>query len=171
MIFVAVGTDEHPFDRLVKFIDSAVGSGYIKEKVVMQTGHSTVEPAYCEYKRIMPFDEMIGLIRDAEIVITHGGPGLIIQTLSFAKIPIVVPRQKRFNEHVDDHQVLFVKRLEKEKKVIAIYELGSLLEAIVKYSEIIKDYNYQTDKTKTNKTSSFALELDGIIDELFRNRN
>jgi UDP-N-acetylglucosamine transferase subunit ALG13 len=41
MIFVTVGTHPQSFNRLLKAIDELVERGKIKEKVVMQIGHST----------------------------------------------------------------------------------------------------------------------------------
>ena len=45
------------------------------------------------------------LVEKARIVITHGGPSSFLMVLQKGKIPIVVPRQKQFDEHVNDHQV------------------------------------------------------------------
>ena len=107
MIFVTVGTHEQPFNRLIQKIDELKKNGIIQEKVIMQTGFSTYEPKYCEWSKLLPYKDMVQNVADARIVITHGGPASFIMPLQVGKIPIVVPRQKKFEEHVNDHQVEF----------------------------------------------------------------
>lgn len=109
MIFVTVGTHEQPFNRLVEYIDKLKEKGKIEEEVIIQTGYSTYQPQYCEWKKLYPYQEMVKLVEEARIVITHGGPSSFIMPLQIGKTPIVVPRQYKFGEHVNDHQVAFVK--------------------------------------------------------------
>jgi UDP-N-acetylglucosamine transferase subunit ALG13 len=40
----------------------------------------------------------------ADVVISHSGVGSAIRVLELGKTPILVPREARFDEHVDDHQ-------------------------------------------------------------------
>ncbi|MST86822.1 exopolysaccharide biosynthesis protein [Lactobacillus porci] len=102
MIFVTVGTHEQPFNRLIEKMDELVGKGEIKEKVVVQYGFSTYEAKHCEMHKMMSFDEMQQTFKDARIVITHGGPSSFVEALQYGKVPIVVPRQLEFNEHVNN---------------------------------------------------------------------
>ena len=78
MIFVTVGTHEQPFNRLVKAVDELKRDGVITEDVIMQTGFSTYEPKYCQWSKLIPYQQMIKNVEDARIVITHGGSGDII---------------------------------------------------------------------------------------------
>ncbi|CCK83179.1 EpsIG, Putative glycosyltransferase [Lactobacillus equicursoris 66c] len=103
MIFVTVGTHEQPFNRLIEKVDELVASGEIKEKVVVQYGFSTYEAEHCEMHKMMSFDEMQKAFKNARIVITHGGPSSFVEALQYGKVPIVVPRQLDFNEHVNNH--------------------------------------------------------------------
>jgi UDP-N-acetylglucosamine transferase subunit ALG13 len=50
-------------------------------------------------------------MRDAAAVVCHGGPGTIMECRSLGLLPIVVPRQARLGEHVDDHQIRFARRM------------------------------------------------------------
>lgn len=111
MIFVTVGTHEQPFDRLVKKIDELVRDGYINEKVFVQIGYSLYEPKYCEWTKFLGYSEMEAFIEKATVVITHGGPSTYMQVLHKGKIPIVVPREQKYNEHVNDHQVWVSKQV------------------------------------------------------------
>ena len=107
MIFVTVGTHEQPFNRLIECIDNLKKDGVIQEDVIIQTGYSTYEPQYCTWQKLYPYQEMIKLVDEARIVITHGGPSSFIMPLQIGKIPIVVPRRKKYDEHVNNHQVEF----------------------------------------------------------------
>ena len=109
MIFVTVGTHEQPFNRLLKKVDELKKDGIIQEDVIMQTGFSTYEPKDCEWSKLIPYQQMIKNVEDARIVITHGGPASFIMPLQIGKVPIVVPRQHKFDEHVNDHQVEFAR--------------------------------------------------------------
>lgn len=137
MIFVTVGTHEQPFNRLVRAIDELKENGYIREDVVIQAGFSTYEPRFCRSSRLFPYQEMIKNVEDARIVITHGGPSSFIMPLQIGKIPIVVPRQKQFNEHVNDHQVDFVKAVaQRQKNIIVVENIDDMKEVIENYEQI-----------------------------------
>lgn len=111
MIFVTVGTHEQQFNRLVKYMDDLVGNGKLDEEVIIQTGYSDYIPKYAKYSKFYSYDEMQKLYREARIIITHGGPSSFIPALQLGKVPIVVPRKKEFNEHVNDHQVDFCNKV------------------------------------------------------------
>ncbi|MBC6910381.1 glycosyltransferase, partial [Lactobacillus reuteri] len=111
MIFVSVGTHEQPFNRLMQALDKLIMDGKIKEQVVIQGGYSTYIPQDATFYKLMDFDIMNDYMHRARIVITHGGPATIIMALQNEKIPIVVPRQKKFDEHINNHQVEFTKQM------------------------------------------------------------
>ena len=51
------------------------------------------------------------LMSQASVVITHAGGGSITQCWQLGKAPVVLVRQKRLDEHVDDHQSAFAQAL------------------------------------------------------------
>lgn len=164
MIFVTVGTHEQPFDRLIKRIDLLVKYGEINEEVVMQTGYCTYEPQYCKWKKLFSYQEMQMYVKEARIVITHGGPASFIAPLQIGKTPIVVPRQFKFNEHVNDHQVKFVKEVaERMRTIIVVEDIDRLAETIIDYEKIISNMN---DGSSSNNMQ-FNVELEKIVDEMF----
>lgn len=126
MIFVTVGTHEQPFDRLIKKIDLMKRDGIIKDEVFMQIGYSVYEPKFCKWKKIMTFQEMETFMNTSEKIITHGGPATFMNVLSKGKTPIVVPRLVEFGEHVNDHQLEFVKKVvERGYKILLVSDLNS----------------------------------------------
>lgn len=136
MIFVTVGTHEQPFDRLVQYIDFLKRDG-LSEEVLMQTGFSAYEPKYCAWERMFPYREMEKRIFQAKIVITHGGPASFIPVLQAGKTPVVVPRRSQYGEHVNDHQVEFVRAVaERMGNILPVYEIGRLGDVIAHYDEL-----------------------------------
>jgi UDP-N-acetylglucosamine transferase subunit ALG13 len=126
VIFVTVGTNEAPFDRLVSGVSGLAG----REEVVVQHGASAVRPEGATCIGFLPFDELVELVRRARVVVTHAGVGSIMVALSQGKRPIVVPRLGRFGEAVDDHQVPFARRLS-ERGLVTVVDDPSLLPAAI----------------------------------------
>ena len=102
MIFVTVGTHEQQFNRLIKEVDRLKGEGLIQDDIFVQTGFSDYEPVHCQWKALISYYEMNRYMDEADIVITHGGPATFMGVISKGKRPIVVPRQEKFGEHVND---------------------------------------------------------------------
>ena len=141
MIFATVGTHEQPFNRLLEEIDRLKETGIILEDVIIQTGYSTYEPRYCEWHKLLPYDDMVKNVERARIVITHGGPASFIMPLQIGKIPVVVPRQYEFHEHVNNHQVEFTKAVkERYGNIIPVYDISELTDVIVRYDSMIPVY-------------------------------
>ena len=163
MIFVTVGTHEQPFNRLVKAIDKLKKDGVITEDVIMQTGYSTYEPKYCKWDKLIPYDQMVKNVEDARIVITHGGPASFIMPLQIGKTPIVVPRQKRFNEHVNNHQVEFAKNVAERMGTISpVEDINKLEEVIENYEQIVADMGH----SMSSNNQKFCQELESLVDEM-----
>ena len=108
---------------------------------------------------------MVELVDKAKIVITHGGPSSFIMPLQIGKTPIVVPRQYKYDEHVNDHQVKFCKEVESRMGTIVVVEdVEKLSEVIEKYDEIKKEGK------NTSNNYKFCKELEGIVDEIFKGK-
>lgn len=137
MIFVTVGTHEQQFNRLIKKIDDLKSKNIIKEEVFMQIGYSNYLPVNCKYKKLVTYEKMIQYIMTASIIITHGGPGSIFLPLQYNKIPIVVPRNPLYKEHVDEHQIRFVKKMESQNRIIAVYDIEKIEENIAEYENLV----------------------------------
>ena len=164
MIFVTVGTHEQQFNRLLKEIDRLVETKVIKEEVFIQTGYSDYEPKHCKWSKLIPYKEMEQKVKDARIVITHGGPASFIAPLQIGKTPIVVPRQFEFDEHVNNHQLEFAREVEARMKNIIVVETEEQLnDSIVNYSKKVQELS--GDMASNNKR--FNEELKKEIKNLF----
>jgi UDP-N-acetylglucosamine transferase subunit ALG13 len=122
MIFVTVGTNEAPFDRLVRAVERFPDG----EELVVQYGSSSIRPANATCLEYLSFEVLVDHVRRARAVVTHAGIGSIIVALANGKRPIVVPRLQQFGEAVDDHQVALAHRLA-EKEAIQLVETIDLL--------------------------------------------
>lgn len=164
MIFVTVGTHEQQFNRLVEEVDKLKEDGIITEEVFIQTGFSTYEPKHCQWSKLISYKEMNNKIKEARIVITHGGPASFIAPLQIEKIPIVVPRQEKYGEHVNDHQLEFVEQIEKRKNsLIPVYNIKELKEKILNYNNIVNKIKEQY----SSNTEKFVEKLKTEIEKMF----
>lgn len=131
VVFVTVGTHEQQFDRLVKAVDGLVADGALAEAVFVQTGYCDYKPEHCEWSRFVPAAEMADCMREADVVVTHGGPSSFIEAMAVGKVPVVVPRRAEFGEHVNDHQVSFVREVaERKGGIVPAYDVVDLAVAI-----------------------------------------
>jgi UDP-N-acetylglucosamine transferase subunit ALG13 len=93
--------------------------------------HGPADPPLCagayDY---LPFNRMVELIEQTDVVVSHAGVGSIICALRAGHVPIVFPRLKRFDETVDDHQAELAEALERRGNVIVVWNADELVEAI-----------------------------------------
>lgn len=157
MIFVTVGTHEQQFNRLIMAVDELKSQGLIKEEVFMQIGYTTYEPKHCQFKRLISYDEMNHYIEKSSLVISHGGPATFMYVLSKGKTVLVVPRLKKYDEHINDHQLEFVKIISSRYDVSYIEDISQLKVAI---SQMDKTAN----QFKSNHVN-FCHQLEKIIFE------
>lgn len=163
MIFVTVGTHEQQFNRLIKAIDDLKKNKIVKEKVFIQTGFSNYKPQHCDFKDFLTYDEINLMLKQSRIIITHGGPSSFIPVLQLHKIPIVVPRNIEFSEHVNNHQLEFIKELEqKSASIIPVYNIETIGEVIENYNILIKNIS---DK-KFCHNNEFCKAFIDIVDNL-----
>lgn len=167
MIFVTVGTHEEQFNRLVEYMDKLRGANIIDEDVIIQTGFSTYEPKNCRWQKLYPYHTMIEMVEKARIVITHGGPSSFFMPLQVGKIPIVVPRQKAFGEHVNNHQLDFARKVaQRQKSIIVIENIEDLKHTILNYEDITKLMSPEI----TSNNAAFNDNFKQIVNEIFEKR-
>jgi len=116
LVFVTVGTDHHPFDRLIEWVDAWRRDRGASVRCFMQTGTSR-PPEWSEWQAYLSFGELQGLMEESTAVVCHGGPGTILDARRHGRVPIVVPRLRPLGEHVDDHQVRFSSWLDGQSQI------------------------------------------------------
>ena len=107
LVVLTVGTDSHPFDRAVSWVDRWAAD-HPQARVVAQWGTSA--PAtVAEGGDLLPRPELDALLREADAVVSHGGPATLHQIRQVGLLPLCVPRDPTLGEHVDDHQQRFAR--------------------------------------------------------------
>jgi len=139
MIFITVGTEKFPFNRLLETLDKAAVLGAMGHDIFAQTGASTYKPKHFDFKRLIDFDQMIEKIKKADIVIAHAGVGTVVLCLSLGKVPILFPRRNELGEHLDNHQLEFAQKMNDTGKTIVAFNEKELVEKIFNYQSIIKN--------------------------------
>jgi UDP-N-acetylglucosamine transferase subunit ALG13 len=158
MIFVTVGTHEQQFNRLIQHLDGL----HLEEEIFMQTGYCTYKPVHCGYSDFLSYGKMMEYVTQASIVITHGGPSSIMLPLQVGKIPIVVPRQFKYGEHVNNHQVKFAEQIGKKVGILVVHNIEEI-------DHFIKNYNSITSQLTTgliNNNEVFNYKLTNIVNEI-----
>lgn len=105
-VVVTVGTDHHPFDRLIAWVD-AWAAAHPDVAVLIQRG-TTAAPEHAESVEMLAYDDLVAAMAAADAVVAQGGPAAIMDARSVGHRPVVVPRRAGLGEHVDDHQITFI---------------------------------------------------------------
>lgn len=166
MIFVTVGTHEDPFDRLIREVDRLKGLDLFPDDVFIQSGYANFSSLHCRQRALLGFQEMDRMVREARIVITHGGPSSIMHPLRYGKIPIAVPRQKKYQEHVDDHQLFFCEKFSAGGKILPVYEIEDLKDRILNYPLLTAAFQAGVVSANEKNLGEFVKGLEKISDEL-----
>jgi UDP-N-acetylglucosamine transferase subunit ALG13 len=127
VIFVTVGTHRQPFHRLLE----ALGPLAELDELVVQHGPAPAPAAAHTAVGFLRPSEVEAGMRRARAVVCHGGVGSILVAHRAGHVPVVVPRQRAYGEHVDDHQVDFVRHLERLGDVIAVLDVDALTDAVL----------------------------------------
>ena len=92
MIFVVLGTQDKPFDRLLKVIDKAVKDGVICDKIIVQAGETKFYSDNMELRTIIPMNEFNELIKKSDLIICHAGYGILSSALEAGKKVLAAAR-------------------------------------------------------------------------------
>ncbi|HUR18803.1 MAG TPA: glycosyltransferase [Acidimicrobiales bacterium] len=101
-VVVSVGSSEtYGFRRLIKRMHQLLPPDV---DVLWQTGSTDVTGLPIDSRAFVPARELEAAMRDADVVVCHAGAGSSLVALESGRFPVLVPRQKAFGEHIDDHQ-------------------------------------------------------------------
>lgn len=147
MIFVSVGTQKFPLDRLLKEIDLMVENKSIDEDVFAQIGNSTYKPKNYRYEKFLSPIDFEKVVKKSDLIVTHSGVATIITSLKNAKPVVVFPRLSKYGEHVDDHQVQIAHTFADKNYVACCDDEDDLSEVIKKARQIEFD-TYVSKRTE-----------------------
>lgn len=158
MILVLLGTQDKAFNRLLDVIQDQINKGNIKDKVIVQAGCTKFESKDMEIFDLIPTDKFKELVKEADLIITHGGVGSIMEGIKNGKKIIAAPRLKQYNEHVNDHQLQIIEEFDSKGYIIPLYDLNKIDEALEKVK------TYKTKKFVSNN-HKFVKIIENYIDK------
>lgn len=159
MILVTLGTQDKPFERLIKAVEKQIDNGNIVDEVIVQSGSTRYKSNKMKIIDYIPIDEFDDIIKKANLIITHAGVGSIITGLKNNKKVIAAARLKIYGEHVNDHQKQILDNFSDNGYILKLDDFDKLDEILKKSKE------FQPKKYVSN-TESFVQKLKSEI-ELF----
>ena len=162
MILVLLGTQDKQFTRLLEAVDREIENGTIKDRVVVQAGQTKYESKNMEIFDLLPAPEYEKLMNEADLIITHGGAGSILNAIKKGKTVIAAARLSKYKEHHNDHQKQIIGEFEKQGYILELKDfnkLGKLIEKSKKFKpkkfesntqnmvKLIENYIEDTDNT------------------------
>lgn len=113
-MLVTVGTDHHPFTRLIGWLDTWLADGADhRVRRLIQYGAADA-PAAEGGVASLDYDDLQRALGAADIVICHAGAATIMEARRYGRLPVIVPREPDLGEIVDGHQVRFARRIAAE---------------------------------------------------------
>ena len=159
-IFVTVGNSKKTFPRLLNELKKL--KPYLNVPVVVQHGHTICN--FSEFISYSFLDESryLNYIEASDLIISHAGAGSIISALKLKKNLILVPRQLKFDEHINDHQSELAKFVEKNGLGTVVYEIEQLKDAIIKNLEKSYSMKYYTSLGKEFMINLISQKLENL---------
>jgi UDP-N-acetylglucosamine transferase subunit ALG13 len=111
----SVGTDHHPFPRMLEWIRAATQSVDGLDAYVQRGATASLDGL--ESVEYMGAADLEALMLGADAVVCHGGPGTISLAVRCGHRPIVIARDPSRGEHVDDHQMRYTARLHADGQI------------------------------------------------------
>ena len=137
MIFVAIGTQDKSFKRLLKIIDENIQNNVINEDVIVQAGYTKYKSDNMQIFDYVSIDDFNKYINECSLFITHGGVGNILSALKANKKVIAVPRLAKYKEHTNDHQLQIVNNFYEKGYILRLLETDNF-EDVYKKSKTFK---------------------------------
>ncbi|MDP3491512.1 MAG: glycosyltransferase [Hyphomonadaceae bacterium] len=157
LLFATVGAIL-PFDRLVDMVADVNSRGEIPERILIQTGTGGRVPEAIETVETLSFDLMQSTLKEADIVVCHGGTGSLITALRQGCRIIAVPRLFSKGEVYDDHQAEITSAFA-ERGLIAVANTADEL------SQALKDVRSRPPRLATSDPSELIRYLNELLDQ------
>jgi UDP-N-acetylglucosamine transferase subunit ALG13 len=164
LVVALAGTDHHPFDRLVTWVDAAAAR-HPDVRFLVQHGSATRPPVLAEGQEFFTHDRLTALLSEATAVICHGGPGTIMDAREAGHVPLCVPRDPQLGEHVDGHQQRFAAMVGQAGVVHAVATIEEFHDRLDEALAHAPSQGAVTMATRVRDTARarLAAELDELI--------
>lgn len=162
---ISVGTDHHPFDRLIRGVQRILAP-VEDATLIVQHGYSAPAPG-AENHDFLARNELLDLFAEADLIVTQVGPGTILDANSVGRRPIAMPRDPARGEHVDGHQFAFAEVMSRTGSIAlarGTADLGGELLAAIRTPSVTRLDPRQSPARET------ALALSLRSEDLVRSR-
>ncbi len=159
MILVLLGTQDKSFERLIKQIEKLKKENIIQEEVIVQAGYTKYKSEYLKIFDFVSNEELNKLVKEASLIITHGGVGSILDGLRKQKTMIVAPRLKQYKEHTNDHQLQIIEKFAEMDYILPLITFTKLKKTLEK----AKNFKPKTYKGNNDKMINL---IENYIDKL-----
>jgi UDP-N-acetylglucosamine transferase subunit ALG13 len=104
------------FRRLINRLVQILPRG---DDTLWQTGCTDTSGLPIKARAALPARELDQAMREADVVVSHAGTGSALAALEAGKRPVLVPRSRALQEHIDDHQHQTAKELARRGLAVA----------------------------------------------------
>lgn len=157
MIFVTLGTQDKPFQRLLDAIQKQIDNGTIKDEVIVQAGCTKFESKQMKLYDMMDIETFETYVKNCDLMIAHGGVGSILDALKQDKKVIAAPRLGKYGEAANDHQKQIIDEFSKEGYILALNNFNEL-DKVLKKAKKFKPRKY------ASKRMEFVNQLEHYIE-------
>ena len=158
MILVTLGTQDKDFTRLLKAIDREIENKNIKEKVIVQAGFTKYKSKNMEIFDLIPNEKLEELVKECNILITHGGVGSILMGIKNNKKVIAAARLKYYKEHTNDHQKQIINEFVDKGYILELSDFNKL-------GDILKEIKKFKPNKFVSNTRNFTKKVEEYIEE------
>lgn len=116
-VVVTLGTEDFSFRRAVERLVRILPKD---AEVLWQIGSTDPSGLGIDARPSVPAQELRHAISEADVVVSHAGTGSALTAFELGKSPLLLPREARYHEHVDDHQQLTARELERRGLALAV---------------------------------------------------
>ena len=156
MIFVIFGMGEFYFERLLTKLEKY----YLRteSEIFAQIGSTKNKNKIIKCIDFLSYEDVVKNISKAEVVITHGGAGAILDCLALNAKTIAFPRLMKYGECLHNQSEL-VEKLHREKKLIDGSNFNNLEDAITAAKEL---------EFVLNSSDEFAENINLLLKKIIR---
>lgn len=142
----------------MRWVDAWAAERSGSARCLVQCGTSR-PPTHAEWSPYLSHHELQSALDDASAVVSHAGPGTIIECRRRGIVPIVVPRRPELGEHVDEHQVRFSHRLAVSGGILVCEEESELRSHLDRLSDDSSAFRTPPDGAASTETADRFAEL------------
>lgn len=159
LILITLGTQDKPFDRLLDAVQKQIDNKKIKDRVVVQTGHTKYESEDMELFDFISSDDFSKLMDEAKIIITHAGVGSILAGVNRKKPVIAAARLKEHGEHTNNHQLEILEQFSNDGYILKLDDFDKLDKLLVKAKKFVPEKYKSNNKYFIKKLSEYIDNL------------